>query len=180
MGFIEKPGEYNARVIDWKVLDSFTNWDETSKDAEKLPEFSDPAPELAVMFGTDHGTVIARLHIKGYVQWDDLTEEAQNSGKYKLVEFHDRAYACVEKNGKLTRVESPEKTKDAQNFINQFFTSAGQGEAESLKAAMDSIVEGKTEINIKVDMEKYRDSNPLPKVTRFRPYKEIVTDEFGG
>jgi len=182
MGVISESGEYTARLIQWKQLDSFTDWRTgEQKDPEKLPPFIDPAPEAGLLFATDAGTALMRAHVLGYVQWEDLTEEAQQSGKYHLKEFHNRNYACQEdKKGNFNRVISKKRTADAENFLNQLLTAAGQAEAENLPAALDAMLEEKVEFNIIVKMETYGEGDPQPKITGFRRKRDVVRDEFGG
>lgn len=183
-GFLMEEGWHPVTVKSWQPTHSFLNWDGGMKDAARLPEFKDPAPELGVVFQAEGGVVLLRAHTKGYKTWEDLSDEDRESGKYVKVPFHDKVYACLEdKKGNLVRVKDSSRTADAENFIDQLFTSAGVT-GVNIGEAMDKIQGEKIQLMVNVKIDEYVEGQPQAKIIGFRKYRgeQVASndEDFGG
>jgi hypothetical protein len=170
-------GEHTVSIVEWKVLHSRINWDESEKDS--LPEFADPTPQLGLMFHNEEGVAWYRANMLGYKRWEDLTEDQQNSNEFERVVFGDQAYACKNVKGQLVRIKDKKRTEDAQSIVDQIMSAVGMT-GQKIGDAMDTVVGNGTKLRITIDHEEYRGKTQT-RIKNFTKVKEddLVSAEFG-
>lgn len=165
-------GTHVVQLVEWKVLHSRIKWDGTEKD--KLPDFTDPTPQLGLMFRGEAGVAWYRANMLGYKRYDELTEEEQASDKYEKVVFGETAYACTTYKGKLVRIKDKKRTADALSIVDQIMTAFGIT-GETIGDTMDTVVGNETKISIKVEDDSY-DGKAQIRITNFSEVKQVVED----
>lgn len=87
------------------------------KPEDKLPEWSDETPQLAVQFKSEKGSTLHRFNGGGYERFDEL----ENTDGF--ISSGDEGYAVDSKT--MRRLVSESKTGSCRNIIAQLFNSAG-------------------------------------------------------
>ena len=139
---------------------SFHKLDGTLKDP--LPAWSDECPQYAMTFfsttekdkdGNRLG-ITRRFNGLGYVKYEELTREQQESGKFS----DEKGYACeIAKDEKKYRLVSPERTGACRNILNQLFVAIGMKEGSTLNDLEDRAIADQYPVKATVTRDSYTD-----------------------
>jgi hypothetical protein len=149
----------------WGHGDSFTTPSGVPKDADRLPPWEDPTPEIWMLFRSKDGagSIFYHAHGAGYRSGDSLTREEIESEKFSVECAHfdskgnpmGATYACeVNENGEKVRIIDPAKTAQCANIVNQIFASLGLPVGSKLDA-LDSAVAEKRVVIANVTHTKF-------------------------
>lgn len=170
-----KEGNHSVKINSYSVTDSFHLLDGTVKDglAEEIEaeeKWSDSTPQLAVVFVGSEGVMTYRFNAKGYKHTEDFTAEELEDDKYTVI----GDYVCVRnKDKKLVRIESEQRTQKAQRLLNQFLYSTNAEEGADLFEILDACVESKLEIDIVVKKKQYNEKTVYD-IAKFAPSGALV------
>lgn len=166
-------GDHEVRIVEWKITNSRIKWSGETK--ENLPEFTDPTPQLGIMFRNDAGEVgWHRFNVFGYKRWDDLSDKQQASGDYEKVTFGSSVYACKQSKSGLVRQKDNKRTEGAQSFLDQFMAACGHT-GDTVGDAMPGIEENKETFIVTLEDDEY-DGETSVRVAGFSKVKELVGD----
>ena len=181
-GNLLKAGEHIVKLLEWKPTHSRLEWDGSEK--KNLPEYDDPTPQLAVMIGNTEGISFHRFNVFGFTQWPELTDDQQASEEYVKVIRNDKAYACKRNaKGKLVRIKSPKKTKDAESMLDNFMAVVGM--TGKSVGELGLAVQGQTQFGAKIEDESYTslqgELKTSTKITRWSSVgAEVESSGFSG
>jgi hypothetical protein len=183
---VEKPefallpaGEHTVRLTRVEPLSSFEKYDHQLKDADRLPQWKDACPQLAVTIVSAEpgksGGMTHRFNGMGYVKYEELSEKERKSGKFENIE----GYACTkDDDGDLVRIPSDSRTEQCANIINQFATAVGVKEGENLMLGLNAAAaEGRT-LRVTVTNDPYQGKDQL-RLTKFRATAKAMTASNG-
>jgi len=116
--------------------DSFQSPSGVPKDADKLPPWEDPTPEVWMLFRSTEGagSIFYHAHGAGYRSGETITREEQESGSHTVECAHLNAkgeplgatYVCkLNEAGQKVRCLDAGKTNQCANIVNQIFGSLG-------------------------------------------------------
>lgn len=166
-------GKHEVSITEWKIMHSRVKWNGEEK--SNLPGFTDPTPQLGIMFRDSAGSVgWHRFNVFGYKRWDDLTNAQQEGGDYEKVIFGLSVYACKQTKAGLVRQKDNKRTEGAQSFLDQFMASVGRT-GETIGVGVAAIHKSKETFMITLEDDEY-DGETSVKVTGFNKVKELVGD----
>lgn len=169
-----KEGTHVVRVARFAETHSFNKYDGSQKD--DLPEWSNPTPQLAitVVAVEGGGGLTHRLNGCGFVQFDDLSEEQLQSGKF--VALGKTGYACYEdEEGDTVRLIDEEKTQACANIINQFAAALGLSEDSNLIEGLEKAISEKLTMKVTVVNDPYDGKDQL-RIAKFESAASVVAD----
>lgn len=170
-----KEGNHSVRINSFSVTDSFHLLDGTVKEGlveqvENEEKWSDSTPQLAVVFVSKDGVMTYRFNAMGYKHVDDFTQEELEDDKYTVI----GDYVCVRnKEKKLVRVESEQRTQKAKRLLNQFLFATGAEEGADLFGILEGCVANKSEIDIVVKAKEY-DERTVYDIAKFAKASELA------
>ena len=112
-------GTHRVTIKAVHVTNSFAKDFITGEENEDKPEWTDPTPQFALIFGNAEGSHIQRFNMEGYKRVNEIPEKKR-----------DKVYASGEENFAVskkdnTRVVSDKRTADADQIFSQVFEAAG-------------------------------------------------------
>lgn len=108
-----------------------------------------PTPQIAVHLKGDSGSHVHRFATKGYLKWDKLTKEQQESGKY----IERGSYACIKTKKGLDREESDSSTATCIEKIEKFLLALNQGVSGVVD--VDRAIAGSTKFIVEIVRDSY-------------------------
>lgn len=134
---ILRDGTYDLKVKDvYFTSDHFASL-KNPVVKDKLPEWKDATPQMAVVFWHQDGVTVRRFNAHGFVRYSELSE----SDRKDYDELGSEGYA-VHKT-KKTRVISKANTESCMNILNQFFDACGLPVGSTYEDLPNCMVQGK-------------------------------------
>lgn len=176
---VEKPlfnllptGEHLVRLIRAEETNSFAQFNGEAK--SNLPEWKDATPQLAVTVvaaeAGKSGGLTHRLNGRGYIKYDELSDEQKASGEYEDI----NGYACsLNEDGLMVREESAAHTKECSNILNQFAAAIGAKEGETLGEAITRAIAKQVQFKVTVINDPYEGKEQL-RMQRFKAVAQTV------
>lgn len=170
-------GDHIARLVRYKVLDSFTQYSDEPKASDK--PWSNAGPQLAITVVNAEegksGGLTHRFNFEGNVRYDELSEKQKKSADYMDLE----GYACTKDgDGNIIRMVDEDRTKSCANIVNQFAMAIGIKEGSNLIEALDDAIQEGTTFRVTVTNEPYDGRDQL-RLTRYRQVAQVdVEAEF--
>ena len=148
-------GQHRCSVVSYQETNSFVKKDGSEK--ERKAPWADPTPELMVQFGAidNTGVFTERYAFKGYVSAKDKNYVAQPgdiilSSTNEKGESYDEQYVCrKDANGVISRIESAEKTKTAQDIFARMVGTLKTG-AEDCEVALQKAIANRKQFNLTI------------------------------
>jgi hypothetical protein len=146
-----------------------------SKGTEKdnIPEYVDVTPQVGftVKGVNGEGVLTDRLNFKGYRKFKELSEEERagkfmfNADKTKKIAIEavgKEGYVCYKnKEGKLVRVEDPEKTAKAKQRIDSLLYAMQIPEGSGIEEGFEGAIDGQIAFEVTVVNNPYEGKEHL-------------------
>lgn len=180
---IDRPGDYMFRIEEFKMLDSFTQYNGERKAEDKLKNFDQDGNELPMY--VDAATVLAlklrcvgqhedddnngkthfvRLQFGSYKKYNKLSQEQLESGDYTNI----RGYACEEyEPGLYRRILSAEGMEAVKRIHDQFCHAVGLAEQASITEAVVTAYAEGTTFGLKLVADEYNHKQVLKEKNYF-------------
>lgn len=170
-------GIAEVRLLRFEVLDSFTQFNGTVKDDDKLPEWIDPTVQLAITVVSAEkgksGGLTHRFNGGAFAKYDQLSDEQRDSGNYENL----GGYACkLNKQGKYERIPDPEKTKSCDNIMNQFANALRIPEGTLLLDGLAEARDDQRVFQVTVTNDEYKGKDQY-RLSKFKAVTPVAVNE---